>query len=54
MQISELVDVTPEYFKRIESTNDPRKNCSLTLLYKLSLVFNRKLDDFFIDYDEKI
>lgn len=49
LQVSELVEVSPEYFKRIESPNDSRKNCSLTLLYKLSLIFNKHLDDFFID-----
>lgn len=50
MQVSEIIGVTPEYFKRIESLNDPRKNCSLTLLYKLSILFNKKLDDFFLEY----
>lgn len=49
MQVSEIIGVTPEYFKRIESLNDPRKNCSLTLLYKLSILFNKNLDDFFIE-----
>lgn len=49
MQVSEIIGVTPEYFKRIESLNDPRKNCSLTLLYKLSILFNKKIDDFFIE-----
>ena len=49
MQVSEIIGVTPEYFKRIESINDPRKNCSLTLLYKLSILFNKSIDDFFIE-----
>ena len=49
MQVSEIIGVTPEYFKRIESLNDPRKNCSLTLLYKLSILFNKSIDDFFIE-----
>ncbi len=49
MQVSEIIGVTPEYFKRIESINDPRKNCSLTLLYKLSILFRKNLDDFFIE-----
>lgn len=49
MQVSEIIGVTPEYFKRIESLNDPRKNCSLTLLYKLAILFNKSLDDFFIE-----
>lgn len=49
LKVSELVDVTPEYFKRIESINDPRKSCSLNMLYKLSIIFNKKLDEFLND-----
>lgn len=49
MQVSEIIGVTPEYFKRIESLNDPRKNCSLTLLYKLAILFDKSLDDFFME-----
>ena len=49
MQVSEIIGVNHEYFTRIESLNDPRKNCSLTLLYKLSILFNKKLDDFFLE-----
>ena len=52
LRVSELVDVTPEYFKRIESINDPRKSCSLKMLYKLSIIFDKKLDDFLKDNDE--
>lgn len=46
MDLAELLDVSPEYLKRIESPNDKKKNCSLALLYKLSLIFDKKLDDF--------
>ncbi len=51
MDLAEVLDVTPEYLKRIESPNDENKTCSLTLLYKLSLILDKKLDDFLIDYD---
>lgn len=46
MDLAEILDVSPEYLKRIESPNDDKKSCSLTLLYKLSLIFEKKLDDF--------
>ena len=52
LKVSEIVDVTPEYFKRIESPNDDRKSCSLGMLYKLSIIFNKKLDDFLIEDSE--
>ena len=47
MDLAEMLDVSPEYLKRIESPNDTRKNCSLKMLYKISLIFNKKIDDFF-------
>ena len=50
MELAEILDVSPEYLKRIESPNDTKKNCSLTLLYKISLIFNKTLDDFLIDH----
>lgn len=50
MDLAEMLDVTPEYLKRIESPNDSRKNCSLTLLYKMSIILDKKLDDFLIDH----
>ena len=53
LKVSELVDVTPEYFKRIESPNDQNKTCSLNMLYKLSLIFDKKLDDFLQEYDDE-
>ena len=52
MEVSEELGVTPEYLKRIESVNDPRKNCSLTLLYKLSIIFDKDIDDFFVEEKE--
>jgi len=49
MDLAEILDVSPEYLKRIESPNDDKKNCSLSLLYKLSIVLDKKLDDFLLD-----
>ena len=49
MDLAEQLDVTPEYLKRVESPNDTKKNCSLALLYKLSIILDKKLDDFLID-----
>ena len=46
MELAELLDVSPEYLKRIESPNDEKKWCSLTLLYKISIILEKKLDDF--------
>lgn len=50
MDLAEILDVSPEYLKRIESPNDTKKNCSLTLLYKISLILDKKIDDFLIDH----
>lgn len=50
MDLAEKLNVSVEYLKRIESPNDKKKNCSLTLLYKISLILNYKLDDFLIDH----
>ena len=47
MDLAELLDVSTEHLKRLESPNDMRKTCSLTLVYKLSSIFDKKIDDFF-------
>lgn len=49
MDLAEQLDVTPEYLKRVESPNDTKKNCSLALLYKISIILDKKLDDFLVD-----
>lgn len=53
MDLAEMLDVSPEYLKRIESPNDTKKNCSLTLLYKISLILDKKIDEFLIDNRNK-
>lgn len=52
MDLAEMLDVSPEYLKRIESPNDDNKSCSLTLLYKLSIILDKKMDDFLIDNEK--
>lgn len=49
MELAEQLDVTPEYLTRIESQKDTKKNCSLALLYKISIILDKKLDNFLID-----
>lgn len=49
MELAELLDVSPEYLKRIESPNDEKKGSSLTLLYKISIILDKKLDDFLVN-----
>ena len=49
MELAEILDISPEYLKRIESPNDNKKNCSLSLLYKISIILDRNIDDFLID-----
>ena len=51
MDLAEILEVSPEYLKRLESPSDERKNCSLKMLYKLSIIPDKKIDDFFIDND---
>lgn len=49
MELAEKIEVTPEFLKRIESSTNEKKNCSLALLYKISIVLDKKLDEFLID-----
>ncbi len=54
MELAEMLEVSPEYLKRIESPGDNKKNCSLTLLYKLSLILDKKLDDFLLEEEKTL
>lgn len=49
MKIAELLDVSYDYLRRIESENDLVKTCSLKLLIKLSIILNKPLGDFLKD-----
>lgn len=46
MQTAELLDISYDYLRRIESNNDLTKSCSLKLLIKFSILFEKPLDDF--------
>jgi len=46
MDIAEKFDFTYDCLRRIESKNDLIKTCSLKLIIKYSILFNRPLDDF--------
>lgn len=46
LELSEIIGVTPEHLKRIEAKND-RNNISLMTLYKISVVLNVRIDNFF-------
>ena len=46
MEVAEVLDMSYDYLRRIESNKDEVKTCSLKLLIKFSILYNRKLDDF--------
>lgn len=45
-EVAEILDMSYDYLRRIESSNDLVKTCSLKLLIKFSILYNRPLDDF--------
>ena len=46
MEVAEILDMSHDYLRRIESLNDEVKTCSLKLLIKFSILFDKMLDDF--------
>ncbi len=44
--VAEILDMSYDYLRRIESQNDDVKTCSLKLLIKFSILYNKKVDDF--------
>lgn len=44
--VAEILDMSYDYLRRIESQNDDVKTCSLKLLIKFSILYNKKIDDF--------
>ncbi|MEI3355557.1 MAG: helix-turn-helix transcriptional regulator [Clostridia bacterium] len=46
MEVAEILDMSHDYLRRIESKKDTVKTCSLKLLIKLSILYDKKLDDF--------
>lgn len=45
-QVAEILDMSYDYLRRIEAENDKAKTCSLKLLIKFSILYDKKLDDF--------
>lgn len=46
MKVAEILDMSYDYLRRIESNNDKAKTCSLKLLIKLSILYHKPLDEF--------
>ncbi len=46
MEVAEKLNISTEYLRRIESKNDSVKTCSLKLLIKFSILFDKNLEDF--------
>lgn len=44
--VAKILDMSYDYLRRIESENDLIKTCSLKLLIKFSILYNKSLDDF--------
>ena len=44
--VAEILDMSYDYLRRIESENDLEKTCSLKLLIKFSILYKKTLDDF--------
>lgn len=47
-QVAEILDMSYDYLRRIESSNDEVKTCSLKLLIKFSILYDKKLEDFLL------
>ena len=48
MEVSEILNMSYDYLRRIESGNDLVKPCSLKLLIKFSVLYEKSLDEFLI------
>ena len=48
MELADLLDLSVNHLKRIESPND-RNNISLMTLYKISIILDVSIDKFFED-----
>ena len=44
--VAEILDMSYDYLRRIEAKDDSKKSCSLKLLIKFSILYNRPIDDF--------
>lgn len=46
MEVADILNMSYDYLRRIESDNDLIKTCSLKLLIKFSILFEKPLDNF--------
>lgn len=46
IEVADILDMSYDYLRRIESKKDNVKTCSLKLLIKFSILYDKKLDDF--------
>ena len=49
IQVADILDMSYDYIRRIESNNDKVKTCSLKLLIKFSILYNKNLGDFLVE-----
>lgn len=49
IEVADILDMSYDYIRRIESNNDKVKTCSLKLLIKFSILYNKKLGDFLVE-----
>lgn len=46
IDVAEILDMSYDYLRRVESNNDSVKTCSLKLLIKFSILYHKNLGDF--------
>ncbi len=46
IEVADILDMSYDYLRRIESQKDNVKTCSLKLLIKFSILYNKDLGDF--------
>ncbi|MBP3831202.1 MAG: helix-turn-helix transcriptional regulator [Clostridia bacterium] len=49
IEVADILDMSYDYIRRIESNNDKVKTCSLKLLIKFSILYNKKLGNFLVE-----
>lgn len=49
IEVADILDMSYDYIRRIESNNDKVKTCSLKLLIKFSILYKKNLSDFLVE-----
>jgi transcriptional regulator with XRE-family HTH domain len=49
IEVADILDMSYDYIRRIESNNDKVKTCSLKLLIKFSILYKKNLGDFLVE-----